>query len=288
MWSASRKTAGPFGGLVAADALEDAGAVVETVDADVNRRVRPVDELAVHPDLLGLLHRGSSVSASVTKCYDVGSCTTSTGRAARQADELGWRQPDHVRLGAGADPDSCGAEQRPLDQDAATRSERERRYAARTEARRAPRPRAAPATVARRAPATPCDLAAVGPAVARHERQHRRPRRTTKTSDLTIWRRSQPIASAAPARSALPSANSSSRASAPASRRKRTARRAPTGSAARPPCRSRSAELDEADVVEALGVQLVDELGRGRRVDRERPSAPCRPPSSARRPCWRC
>ena len=44
-------------GVVAADALEDAGAVVEAVRADVHGGVRPVDELAVHPDLLGLAHR---------------------------------------------------------------------------------------------------------------------------------------------------------------------------------------------------------------------------------------
>ena len=42
--------------LVAANALEDTGAVVEAVDADVDLRVRPVDELAVHPDLVGLFH----------------------------------------------------------------------------------------------------------------------------------------------------------------------------------------------------------------------------------------
>jgi hypothetical protein len=34
---------------------------VEAVDADVDGCVRPVDELAVHPDLRGLLHRSSSV-----------------------------------------------------------------------------------------------------------------------------------------------------------------------------------------------------------------------------------
>jgi hypothetical protein len=47
----------PLRRVVAADALEDARAVVEPVDADVDLRVGPVDELAVHPDLLGLLHR---------------------------------------------------------------------------------------------------------------------------------------------------------------------------------------------------------------------------------------
>src|SRR5581483_3708209 len=34
-----------------------AGSVVEAVDADVDLRIGPVDEVAVHPDLLGLLHR---------------------------------------------------------------------------------------------------------------------------------------------------------------------------------------------------------------------------------------
>src|SRR5215213_6416427 len=43
-------------GLVAADALEDARPVVQAVGSDMDRRVGPVDELAVHPDLLGLLH----------------------------------------------------------------------------------------------------------------------------------------------------------------------------------------------------------------------------------------
>ena len=46
--------------VVAADALEYAGAVVEPVRRDVDLRVRPVDELSVHPDLLGRLHRARS------------------------------------------------------------------------------------------------------------------------------------------------------------------------------------------------------------------------------------
>src|SRR5262249_44527158 len=45
-----------FLGLVAADSLEDSGAVVETVAADVDPGVCPVDELTVHPDLFGLAH----------------------------------------------------------------------------------------------------------------------------------------------------------------------------------------------------------------------------------------
>jgi hypothetical protein len=43
-------------GIVGADALEDRGAVVQAVRQDVHARVRPVDQLAVHPDLLGFLH----------------------------------------------------------------------------------------------------------------------------------------------------------------------------------------------------------------------------------------
>ena len=44
--------------LVAADALEDARPVVQAVGADVDRRLIPVDELAVHPDVRGRLHGG--------------------------------------------------------------------------------------------------------------------------------------------------------------------------------------------------------------------------------------
>ena len=43
-------------GLVGADPLEDARAVVQAVRADVDGRVGPVDQLAVHPDLLRLAH----------------------------------------------------------------------------------------------------------------------------------------------------------------------------------------------------------------------------------------
>ena len=43
-------------GLVGADALEDAGAVVEAVAENVDLGVVPGDELAIHPDALGLLH----------------------------------------------------------------------------------------------------------------------------------------------------------------------------------------------------------------------------------------
>ena len=56
MWSVPRKTAGPLRRVVAADALEDAGAVVEAVRAHVYASVVPVDQLAVHPDLVRGLH----------------------------------------------------------------------------------------------------------------------------------------------------------------------------------------------------------------------------------------
>ena len=51
-------------GLVGADALEDAGAVVERVGQYVDLRVLPGDELAVHPDEVRLLHVSSSSTAA--------------------------------------------------------------------------------------------------------------------------------------------------------------------------------------------------------------------------------
>src|ERR671937_3281380 len=67
---------GPVRGLVGPDPLEDAGAVVQPVGGDVHARVLPRDELAVHPDLLGLTH-GRPPS---TRCY-VWSLTASIGTA---------------------------------------------------------------------------------------------------------------------------------------------------------------------------------------------------------------
>ena len=45
-----------FRRLVRADSLEHAGAVVEAVRPDVDLRVGPVHELAVHPNLFEFLH----------------------------------------------------------------------------------------------------------------------------------------------------------------------------------------------------------------------------------------
>ena len=46
----------PVLGVVGADALEDPGAVVQPVAEDVHLGVVPGDEVAIHPDELGLLH----------------------------------------------------------------------------------------------------------------------------------------------------------------------------------------------------------------------------------------
>ena len=48
-------------GLVAADALEDAGSVVQAVAEHVDLGLLPGDELAVVPNQLGLLHVGEEV-----------------------------------------------------------------------------------------------------------------------------------------------------------------------------------------------------------------------------------
>ena len=122
-------------GLVAANALEDAGAVVEPVGADVNRCVGPVDELTVHPDLVGLAHAPASLAKSV-KGY-VAASTASIGcalaRRTRSADEstamwLGEPAPTQTRL--------CGKEA-VVDEHAVDARERERRDGARGEAGRA-------------------------------------------------------------------------------------------------------------------------------------------------------
>ena len=111
-WSREAEDRGALRRVVAANALEDPGAVVQAVDADVHLRVGPVDELAVHPDLLGLLHRrspsfglpcdalqftravrGRSALARARRCSSAG------GSAAM------WRRR------AGADPDDLVAEE---------------------------------------------------------------------------------------------------------------------------------------------------------------------------------
>ena len=57
---------------VAADTLEETGAVVQRVREDVNLRVREVDELAVHPDLLHFIERHEASSSDVPRPMERG------------------------------------------------------------------------------------------------------------------------------------------------------------------------------------------------------------------------
>jgi hypothetical protein len=50
----------PLRSLVHPDPFEDTGAVVETVGGDMDLGMRPVDELAIHPDLLCFSHDAST------------------------------------------------------------------------------------------------------------------------------------------------------------------------------------------------------------------------------------
>src|SRR5207247_7126912 len=68
---------GAHGRRIRPDPFEDTGAVVKPVGTNMNAGVVPVDELAVHPDLLGLTHAASLL---LSKCY-VWDSTTSIGRA---------------------------------------------------------------------------------------------------------------------------------------------------------------------------------------------------------------
>jgi hypothetical protein len=52
------KDGGTVGGLVAADALEDAGTVVQGVREHMDLRRVPIDERPVHPDLVDLRQCG--------------------------------------------------------------------------------------------------------------------------------------------------------------------------------------------------------------------------------------
>src|SRR6266508_1429102 len=97
----------------------------------------------------------------------------------------------------------------------------------------------------------------------------------SKSSDLTIWRNSQPTARAASSAVGVPVANSSIRASAPASRSALLTLATGSGhdSAVTGPSTGASVPSDQRDelgIVEALGVDPLDELGRGGRVDRQR------------------
>ena len=75
----------PFRRVVAADSLEDARSVVQAVNADMDLCIGPVDELPVHPDLLGLLHlrsfpRGAGKSSQGPRCRRRSRRTVAAGR----------------------------------------------------------------------------------------------------------------------------------------------------------------------------------------------------------------
>ena len=109
-------------GLVAPYALEHARAVVKPVDTDVHLGVGPVDELAVHPDLRGLLHhappcsgRSSLSRKSIsTTLYDSCAMSTSVPRVSRTSSS--GREHRHVPLGSAANPDDGSRDDRPLDE----------------------------------------------------------------------------------------------------------------------------------------------------------------------------
>ena len=61
-------------GLVAADALEDAGPVVQAVAEHVDLRLVPGDELAVVPDQLSLLHAGKYAEIGARSAECCGGC----------------------------------------------------------------------------------------------------------------------------------------------------------------------------------------------------------------------
>ena len=152
-------------GLVAADALEDTRAVVEPVHADVDLRVGPVDELAVHPDRLCLAHQASPLGP---ESY-VGVLDGVHRLRACEPNEDAGVQGRHVRRGACADPDGVVSEQVLVDQDAI-----DIRAAGRARPRRArspvpPRPRRPRAMRASIAPAALRDLREVDATVAGHE-----------------------------------------------------------------------------------------------------------------------
>src|SRR5205814_5863202 len=65
--------------LVSPDSLEYARAVVEPVGTDMDPRVVPRDQLAVHPDLLGLTHS----QPPLTRCYWVSATSSACARDSR-------------------------------------------------------------------------------------------------------------------------------------------------------------------------------------------------------------
>ena len=200
--------------VVAADALEDARAVVQAVDADVDLRVGPVDELAVHPDLLGLLHRRAPLASPNRAVYPQ---TEVDGRAWVSREARAARGRPCARSVPAPIQTTSMLEERPVDQRLRDRALRERRDAARLEARRVGATSAAVAirTYSRRV------LRAISASSARRSpgtsASTKAPSQTS-TSDLTICDSSQPTAFAASRAVGVPASNSSIRASTAAAR----------------------------------------------------------------------
>src|SRR5918996_1284570 len=261
----------PVVGLVAADPLEDAGAVMEPVSGDVNLGVGPVHELAVHPDLLGLAHVPTLKVTGSLRRHGI-STTASTGLARESRTRS-----------AGARPALWRSEPAPIQ----TSSWARRLLSIRTVSMRGSGNGATPpagkpvasatasgaADLTRRQPAARPTLPASARLSPGTMTTIARPSQE-KTSDLTIWLSGAPVAREASSAVGVPSANSSTRASTLASRSTRTTRSTASGHwaiSSRPGESRRALQLDEARLHEAgLRAQALEELGRDRAVDRER------------------
>ena len=148
--------------LVAADPLEDACSVVEPVRADVDAGIRPVHVLAVHPDLVRLLHRRMILQRGVLG--HVG------GLCSREPNELGRRDDGEVPLGSRTDPHDVVTEQLRIDQDSLDAGKRERRHRAGVETGDST-DAIGPGDPSFRATRRRRNFAGVCTPVARHERQ---------------------------------------------------------------------------------------------------------------------
>src|SRR5439155_1130052 len=189
--------------LVAADALEDARAVVEAVGADVNPSVVPVDELAVHPDLLGGLQR-RLLSPGRAECYPGATRSTLRACASRWRSDgdsaaMWYVEPapiqttlcwSSVRSSTARTPGCWGNGATAPGSKPVARSTSEARA---MRADDAPSAAATLLSSARRSPGT--SASAYAPS-------------QTKTSDLTIWPTAQPTARAAAPAGGVPSGNS--------------------------------------------------------------------------------
>ena len=259
----------PLRRVVAADALEHARAVVQSVSPHVDARVVPVDELAVHPDLLGCLHRGLLWSVALTLAEEDPRSSRRRCAAARPARARPCGRASRRRT----TPSSAGA--------AFARSGPRGRAGAGT-ATTAPgskpvasKTSSAVATRTSATPAAPATLAASarrspGTSATTYERA------ATNTIDFTIWSSEQPIAFAAASAVGVPCENSWIVASAAAARSSRATRSTGSGHiGVRRATRCSYASKARLDGRPALDV--------GAELGERRPQ-----PRRARRRCRRC